>query len=81
MQMDFLCLEAADRVQILEGMKMRPSSLTLFILAPERIALTSRLKGEGRGWEGDATQLVSEYRTRPSSARVTWAEGMMLQLE
>ena len=64
-------------------MKMRSSSLTLFILAPERIALTSRLKGEGRGqgWEGDATQLVSEYRTRPSSARVTWAEGMMLQLE
>ena len=51
MQMDFLCLEAADRVQILEGMKMRPSSLTLFILAPERIALTSRLKGEGRSRE------------------------------
>ena len=47
---------------------MWPSSLTLFILAPERIALTSRLKGEGEE-EGeeetpsapDATKVCGGY--------------------
>ena len=61
-------LKRPTGVQILGGMKMRPSSLTLFILAPERIALTSRLKGEGEE-EGeeetpsapDATKVCGGY--------------------
>ena len=38
---------------------MQPSSLTLFILAPERIALTSRLGGEGIG--GDTSGVGRDH--------------------
>ena len=56
---------------------MRPSSLTLFILAPERIALTSRLKGEGRTREKRRVKRGHRrHRTRPRSAAVICEAGM-----
>lgn len=56
---------------------MLPSSLTLFILAPARIASTSRRRGELRG---GGRRRHSRRSLRPSSAWATSAEGRMLQL-